>query len=159
MEQKLRHHRWGAGATAAQVLVAIALCGALWWVKRRGVDAVPDDDRTLWHAVLLMAVVVLNPRVLHYDMYLALFAAFVALALLLRLQGWTLAALVPAIFVPALIGVPGFHPWLVHQMYELCLVLAALVAGLWRLGKVTATTPRTRHAQSVVLPLSRGNSR
>jgi hypothetical protein len=129
LDEKL-HRPVGLDAYGVHALFAAVLLGALLWLRRRGADV---RDPNVWMGMLVMAVIVVNPRVLHYDAYLALFAAYVVLAVTLRLEGWKLIALLAAMYAPSLAVPHVIHAKLMYGSYELCLILIALAAGIWRL--------------------------
>jgi hypothetical protein len=85
--------------------------------------------------MVLMTIIVVDPRMLHYDAYLALFAAFTVLATTLELDGWKLIALVAVLFAPSLAVPHLLHTKLMYGAYELLILLAALGAGLWSLWR------------------------
>ena len=74
MEQKL-HHKTLLVAYGTHVMFAGVLVGLLFWLRRRGANALRLSGNsaaaeTLWLGLIVMACVMVNPRVLHYDMYL-----------------------------------------------------------------------------------------
>ena len=78
-----------------------------------------------------------NPRVLHYDIYLPLFAAFVLLATALRLRGWKIIGLLLALFLPSFILILLGHVQSVPETWQLLIVLTALVVGIRQLWRET----------------------
>ncbi len=139
LEHKL--HRSVEGSYIVHAMFALTLIGLLFLLKRRGAGtALPGEQscETIWLGVVLMSVLLISPRVLHYDMYLALFAASVTLVALFHLSGWKVVALVSAVYLPCLIVLPYVRPPLIPQTYSLVLVLAALGGGIWRLWRATS---------------------
>jgi hypothetical protein len=119
---------------AVQALFVIVLLGMLLWLRLRGADL---REPGIWLGLLLMAVILVNPRMLHYDAYLALFAAYVVLALTLDLEGVRLVALLWLLFAPSLIMPHLIRSGLMYRSYDLIVILIALVAGIWRLWQRT----------------------
>ena len=145
VEQRLHHNIVGITSYAVHAVFAAIVFAFLLALKYRGADKLYDretsrGDASLWMGLLLISIIVINPRVLHYDMYIALFAAFVVLAISWRLRGWQLVALVPVLYLPSLLVLPGVHPWIVHQLYQLFLVLLALGVGIKRLWRNTGSS-------------------
>jgi hypothetical protein len=160
IEQKL--HPSVHAAYAIHALFAVTFLAFLFWLKQRGAAsfAATSDttylraDQNIWHALLLMAVIVINPRVLHYDIYLALFAAFVVLALAIKLTGWKLVALATVMNLPSLIVLPHVQAWYLPQTYSLCLVLLAIAVGVRQLARETGLEPVAAPARTVESPLA-----
>ena len=80
-----------------------------------------------------MTVMIVNPRMLHYDAYLALIAAYFVLAVVLQLERWKLIALLVVLYVPCLLVPYVIHTKLMYGSYELLIILGAIAAGIWRL--------------------------
>jgi hypothetical protein len=138
VEQKVHHDQVGISSYAVHILFAVILLAFLFLLRRRGANALrianaTPDAAVLWLGLIVMGFVMVNPRVLHYDIYLALFAAFVVLATTLRLHGWKLLLLLLLLFLPGLLALPHSRPWLVPQTWQLLIVLTALAAGIRRL--------------------------
>jgi hypothetical protein len=134
-EQYRLHRPVSAFSYAVHALFAAVLFSLLLWLRRRGADA---REPSIWLGLLVMASIIMNPRVLHYDAYIAIFAAFVVLALALELDRWKLIALMAALFVPSLLVPYIIHSKLMYGTYEVLIVLAALSAGMWRLWSTSA---------------------
>jgi hypothetical protein len=133
LDEKL-HRPVGIEAYAVHALFVALLLGALLWLRHRRADLRAPD---IWMGLLLMTVIVANPRVLHYDVYLALFAAYVVLAVVLGLSGWKLILLLVGLYAPSLAVPYVLHTKLMYGSYELCIILVALAAGIGRLWRTS----------------------
>lgn len=131
----------GLGVYALHVLFVAVLLGILFWLRQRHADR---RNPSLWMGLLLIAVIVVNPRVLHYDAYIALFAAYGVLAITFELDRWKLIGLLLLLFAPSLAVPYILHSKLMYGSYELCILLGALTAGIWRLWP--ASTALTGYA-------------
>ncbi len=112
------------------LLYAIPVVWALWWFSRRLVQG--DLTIKQWAPVLLVGVIVLNPRIMEYD------AAPIALPMALILWRWCAegrssgraAVVFGALFVLAnALAVVAWKPT------ECVLLLSCFTLGCWRLGR------------------------
>ena len=129
LDEKL-HRPLGPEAYVAHALIAGVVLALLFWLRRRGADRL---EPSLWLGLLVMTVIIVNPRMLHYDAYLALIAAYFVLAVVLGLDRWKLIALLAVLYVPCLLVPYVIHTQLMYGSYELLIILVAVGAGIWRL--------------------------
>lgn len=104
---------------------------------------------TLWLGVLIIAVILANPRVLHYDMYIALFAAYAILAVSLRVDRWKLLALAIILHLPSLLVVMGLRSYSVQTAWELVVVLSAFAVGVRQLWRSSPSLPVVEKVQQL----------
>jgi hypothetical protein len=135
IESKLRH-TVGAPSYAVHLLFAAAIFGVLLWLRQRKFT---QPDNGLWMALILMAIILINPRVLHYDAYIALFAAFVALALVLETRH--LLILMTCLFLPSLAVSRLVHSPSLYGFYETLVILIAFTIGAWKLTRRSIPIP------------------
>lgn len=129
LDEKL-HRPLGIEAYAVHALVAGVVLILLFWLRYRGADV---REPGVWMGLLVMTVMIVNPRMLHYDAYLALIAAYFVLAVVLQLERWKLIALLVVLYVPCLLVPYVIHTKLMYGSYELLIILGAIAAGIWRL--------------------------
>ncbi len=132
LDEKL-HRPLGIEAYALHGLVAGVILAMLFVLRRRGADV---REPSLWMGLLVMTVIIVNPRMLHYDAYLALIAAYFVLAVVFRLDRWKLIALLVILYVPCLLVPHVIHTRLMYGSYELLIILFAIAAGIRRLFRV-----------------------
>ncbi len=141
-------HRLGAGWAAYAVAIGFALTvAAMLFVLRSRLErqnrlgrrssrgGLPTQvilaGNPIWMALVVMALVLVNPREMQYDVDVALFAAFWVWALVLRTQRLlllTLALFLPCVAVPLMV-----HNRHLHGIYETLLVLVTFGLGYTRL--------------------------
>jgi hypothetical protein len=137
--------RGGAGVAPyiASVLVAAGLMVLMFLLRRRMArlkgfsQARSLAENGNWLALIVVAIVLVNPRQMQYDVDIALLAGFVLWVYGLRTR--RLLALAAMLFLPSLVV-----PYLVlnphmHGLYEVLLVLAAFGLGYWRLWRDTGS--------------------
>jgi hypothetical protein len=129
LDEKL-HRPLGLEAYALHGLVAAVVLALLFWLRSRGADV---REPSVWMGLLVMTVMIVNPRMLHYDAYLALIAAYFVLAVVLAWDRWRLIALLFLLYVPCLVVPYVIHSKLMHGSYELLIILVAIAAGIRRL--------------------------
>ena len=112
-----------------QIVCMLVVIGAMFALRRR---LRFGDASTFWPALVLLATILCNPRILPYDSDIALLAAFALLVAALRTHRVLLVAAV--IFLPSVV-----IPWVTHQalsgLYETGMLLISFVAGygmMWR---------------------------
>ena len=136
-----RNRRPDVGITAYVVagLFALVLLGVMFWLKRRLERRCDLAANGAWLALVVLALVLVNPRQMQYDVDIALLAGFVLwiyglrtnrLLLLMSLQ------FLPSLVVPFLVLNPHLH-----GMYETLLCLSAFILGAWRLWTVSGAGP------------------
>ncbi len=119
---------------AVQILCAAAILYVLWRLRMR---AEPGDDR--WLALILVAIVLVNPRMFESDVATGLLAAY-----FLLLCNWR----IPATWVLAAISFSGF--FIRHgALGYLFLFTSAFIAGAWTLRKA----PERSEANLSAVPL------
>lgn len=136
LDEKL-HRPLGIEAYALHGLVAGVILALLFLLRRRGVDV---REPSLWMGLLVMTVIIVNPRMLHYDAYLALIAAYFVLAIVFGLDRWKLISLLVVLYVPCLLVPHVIHTRLMYGSYELAIILFAIAAGIWRLFRIDDRT-------------------
>ncbi len=138
VERKLLHHRVDFLPYLVQTVFIIGLFLALLVIRRR---ELAKGNEGVWLALLLVAIVLCNPRIQPYDSYIGLFAAFVLLVE--ALQTPRLILLLSAIFLPSMlfwyIRLRIHHPTNPWGTYETFLLLGAW--RLWRSNQLAAGTP------------------
>ena len=140
------HRHVGGDAYVAWACCAAAMLGGLFWLKSRRADAL---DTSTWLALLLMAVIIINPRMLAYDAYLGLFAAFYVFAIAMNIDRSKLIALMVVMFAPSLVVPYLLRTRSMHGSYELLLILIALAIGMRRLSKLRDSCVHAAGAVSV----------
>ena len=135
------HHkqRTGAGLAAYVVagVMALLVLGSMFLLKRRlarnarETGANDPDVNGQWLALVVTAIILVNPRVMQYDIDIALLAGFVLWVYVLRAR--RLLVLMTMLFLPSLV-VPYvvLNPHL-HGIYSSLLVVAGFGMGCWRL--------------------------
>jgi hypothetical protein len=133
----------GVAAYAVSVLLALTLTGLLFWTRSRLERAAgPLRDRAsnpIWLAMILIAIVLVNPRELQYDIDISVFAALILCAVALGIKRFpALAVLMILLFLPSqLTPYVVVNPRL-HGIYETLLSFAAFALGYWRLNRQVA---------------------
>jgi hypothetical protein len=131
------HHaqRIGAGIVAYVVgaIFAALLLTSMFLLRRRLDRCGTLTGNGVWLALVVAAIILVNPRGMQYDIDIALFAGFVLWVYGLQTQ--RLLALMIMLFLPSL-AVPliVLNPHL-HGMYETLLVLAAFALAFWRMWR------------------------
>ncbi len=133
LDEKL-HRPLGIEAYALHAVVAGVILAMLFLLRRRSAEV---REPSLWMGLLVMTVIIVNPRMLHYDAYLALIAAYFVLAVVFRLDRWKLIALLAVLYVPCLMVPHVIHSRLMYGSYELLIILFAIAMGIWRLFHVS----------------------
>jgi hypothetical protein len=135
------HHKQrsgaGLGAYAVAGVTIVVVLGLMFLLRRRMERNLPGNNSPNlgndghWLALVLIAIILINPRVMQYDIDVALFAGFVLLVYALRTR--RVLMLMTALFLPSLV-VPlvVLNPHL-HGIYETLLVMAAFGMGYRRL--------------------------
>ena len=142
----------GLSAYVTAIVLAATLTGLMFWMRHRleGAGATTPDlaSNAVWLGLILIAIVLVNPRQMQYDIDIAVFAALILCVIALRVQRLsTLLVLMvllslPPLAVPLLLHNPRFH-----GVYEVFLSYAAFLLGYWRLMRETAITPATSPGQ------------
>ena len=139
---RLDHHlhaKVGMLAYGLHATFVLLMLTALFLLKhRRGSEserAFPTNatTSTVWLGMLVIAVILANPRVLHYDMYIALIAAYGILAVHMQLDGWKLIGLAVVLQIPALVVLRIPAAYTLQTGWDLAVVLAALAIGIRQL--------------------------
>ena len=137
-----RYFERGVGTSPYIVsgILALTLVGLMFWLKlrlERAGDAHPDlASNGIWLAMIVTAIVLVNPRQMQYDIDISVFAAFVLFVYALRTKRLLVLMLVlflPSLVVPFFIGNPRLQ-----GIYEVFLSYAAFALGYWRLARETA---------------------
>ncbi|WP_263355907.1 hypothetical protein [Acidicapsa ligni] len=132
-----RHHAVGLWPYAVSALLALGITLGLLVLRRRLEDGSADGGllagNAVWVALVVMAVVLVNPREMQYDVDIALFAAFVVFVTALRVR-WPLLLMV-AWFLPSLVVPRVIHSPVLYGVYETLLVLGAFGVGYWWLWR------------------------
>jgi len=123
----------GAAAYIAGITFAALLLTSMFLLRRRLDRCGTLTGNGVWLALVLAAIILVNPREMQYDMDIALFAGFVLWVYGLRTR--RLLTLMILLFLPSL-AVPFvvLNPHL-HGMYETLLVLAAFSLAFWRMWR------------------------
>ena len=135
------HHKQRSGAGLAAYIVAgivALLVLALMFLLRRRLDRNSRETGSSevgangqWLALVIVSIVLINPREMQYDVDIALFAGFVLWVYALRTRRvlvLMIAAFLPSLIVPMVVLNPHLH-----GIYETLLVLAGFGMGYWRL--------------------------
>jgi hypothetical protein len=131
IELSLRH-TFGAPTYAIHLLFCAILFGTLLVLQKRGADQI---DSTLWMALMLISIILLNPRILHYDVYIGVFASIVALAVLLQTRH--LLLMLVLLFIPSLIFPRVMHHPLLYGLSETGLMVITFVLVAWKLWRMS----------------------
>jgi hypothetical protein len=136
------HYRQrGVGVAAYVVSSTLAvLVVVLMFLLRRRLEQVPQlrqdpASNGIWLALVVVTIVLVNPRVMVYDMDVALIAGFVLLVYALRTRRLLTLILVlplPSLAVPLVVLNPHLH-----GMYETILVWTTFGLAYWRLWRET----------------------
>ncbi len=150
------HHRQGTPLGALPYVgfvVMAALIGVMMLRLRRRLEIASDVERWgsltssgIWLALVVVTVVLANPREMQYDVDIALVAAFVLWVYGLktkRLLGLMVVLFLPSVVVPLVVLNPHMH-----GIYETLLVLAGFGLGYWRLWRDSGI-----HCDALVSPL------
>jgi hypothetical protein len=130
------HHVVGKGPYAVAGAMALAIVVGLFLLRRRLELRGTFEGNGVWVALVLMAVVLVNPREMQYDVDIALLGAFVVFVVALKVR-WPLAWMV-VWFLPCLVVPRVIHSPILYGVYETVLVLTAFGLGYWRLWRGTA---------------------
>jgi len=132
------HHRKGTPVGIAPYVVSVgltlAMLGMLLVLRRRLERAGETVARNgNWMALVVVMLILANPRQMQYDRDIALFAGFVLWVYATRTRN--VLALMVWLFLPSLV-VPlvVLNPHM-HGIYETLLVLAAFGVGYWRMWR------------------------
>lgn len=126
--ENAQHQAVGLTPYALQIVFVLVVMGAMFALRWRQGDAA----NRLWPALVLLATILCNPRILPYDADVALLAAFVVLVSALRTPRILLVAAV--IFLPSVIIPYALHTSM-PGLYETGVLLISFVAGysmLWQ---------------------------
>jgi hypothetical protein len=137
-----RYFERGVGVSPYIVsgILALTLVGLMFWLRLR-LERTGNKFQSLaangiWLAMILTAIVLVNPRQMQYDIDISVFAAFVLFVYALRTKRLVVLIVVlflPSLLVPFFISNPRFH-----GIYEVFLSYAAFALGYWRLTRETA---------------------
>lgn len=111
-----------------QIGFVLALISLMFVLRRKRQH---DQPNSLWIALVLLATILCNPRILQYDSVIGLLAGVVLLVSALRIRHVLLTAAV--IFVPSVILVYLFRLGS-SDLYETFVLLICFGAGYWRLS-------------------------
>ncbi len=131
--QTMLHHPIGALPWVLQIVFMLGLVAAMFALRRR---FNPGNASALWIALVLLATILCNPRILAYDSDIGLLAGFVLLVA--ALPRYPVLYLAAAIFLPSVALQYLLHssPYVgLVPLYETFTLLISLVAGyllLWR---------------------------
>jgi hypothetical protein len=143
-----RYYERGVGLSAyvTAIILAVTMAGLMFWMRyrlERADSAIQDlASNAVWLGLILIAIVLVNPRQMQYDIDISVFAALILCVVALKIQRLStllvLAALLflPSLAVPLVMKNPHFH-----GVYEVFLSYAGFVLGYWRLMRDTAITP------------------
>jgi hypothetical protein len=131
LERKFVHRVVDWPPLLAQAVFIVGILTALYLLRRR----ISLSHNGVWLALLLVAIVLCNPRIQRYDSCIGLLAAFVLLVEAFETQRFFL--LLSVLFLPSVLSYTGyrfFHagPW---GSYETLVLLAGFGAGYWRLWR------------------------
>ena len=127
----------GMAADAVSGLLAALLVSLMLLLRRRLLRAGRRTEdlasNGVWLALVVLTAVAVNPRLMQYDMDIALFAGFVLWVYGLQTQ--RLLLLMTMLFLPTLV-VPlvVLNPHM-HGLYETVLVLGAFALAYWRMWR------------------------
>jgi Glycosyltransferase family 87 len=134
------HHRTGTPvglhAYIGSVVLALGMLLLMFALRRRleRVQGVPElATNGIWLALVVVMIIVANPREMQYDVDIALFAAFVLWVYALRTKRvliLMLALFLPSLAVPYVVLNPHMH-----GIYETLVVLVGFGLGFWRLWR------------------------
>jgi len=140
-----RYFERGVGLSAYLTAAALAatLTGLMFWMRSRmeraGETTQDLASSPVWLALILIAIVLVNPRQMQYDIDISVFAAIIlcVISLKARKLSTVLVLLVllslPPLAIPLLVNNPRFY-----GIYEVFLSYAAFALGYWRLIRDTA---------------------
>jgi hypothetical protein len=131
-----------AGAYVAAAATAVGLVGLMMLLRRR-LDRFEQRDpglgrNSIWLALVVVTIILVNPREMHYDTDIALFAAYLLWVYGLRtrrLLVLMVALFVPSLFVPLLVKAPHLY-----GMYSTFEILVAFGLAYWRLWREAGST-------------------
>ena len=166
---RLEHHVHGvvgAFALGVHAVVVLLMIAVLLLLQRRHhfqpgplFTGEASPVASLWLGLLIITVILANPRILHYDIYIPLFAAFAIIALACGLNRWKLVALAVALHLPSFLVILGVRSWALQQAWQLGVVLCAFAVGAWTLWRSapspTSAEPRVvadRSREEAALP-------
>ncbi len=130
--ESARHHAVGLMPYVLQVIFILVVIGAMFALRRR---LGTGEEQSLWPALVVLATILCNPRILPYDSDVALLAGFVLLVSALRTRRALLVAAV--IFLPS-VAIPYVTHQALSGLYETVVLLISFAAGygmLWRQGE------------------------
>jgi hypothetical protein len=130
----------GVAAYAVSVLLALTLTGLLFWTRlrlERAGNALSDlASNAIWLAMILIGIVLVNPRELQYDIDISVFAALILCAVALRIKRLpALTLLIIVLFLPSQLTPHVVVNPRLHGIYETLLSFAAFALGYWRLNR------------------------
>ena len=118
----------------------------MFWMRIRleRVGSAREDlaSNAVWLALILIAIVLVNPRQMQYDIDISVFAALILCVITFKVQRLlSLFVLMVLLSLPSL-AVPLWmtNPRL-YGIYEVFLSYAAFALGFWRLMGDTTATP------------------
>jgi hypothetical protein len=136
----LPHHGKGVGVVPYAIsgllsMTLLVLMFALRWKLDRSGQSAEWQSQTqdgrwgVWLALVLMTVILVNPRQMQYDVDIALFAAFVVWVAVLRTKRPLL--LMVALFLPSVVARKVIAIPAMYGMYETLLLLVTFALGYW----------------------------
>jgi hypothetical protein len=140
----MAHHKYwergGTGVASYIVAAAVALLvvALMFYLRQRLARAQDLAANGAWLGLTVIAVILVNPRQMQYDMDVAVFAAFVLLVFAFRVRrvtallGLMVLLFLPSLIIPVLVSNPRLH-----GVYETFLTFAAFALGYWRLTRET----------------------
>lgn len=147
------HHKQRVGAGIAAYVIAgsfaVVLLAAMFRMRqrRRAISLLAGNKLSsrelsgngVWLAMILVSMILINPRILQYDMDIALLASFVLWVYgfrVKRLLVLAVALFLPSLLVPYLILNPHLH-----GAYETGVVLVGLIRAYIRMDQETGISP------------------
>jgi hypothetical protein len=139
----------GVGPYVVSVLIAALTLGMMVLLRRRldrievlgrrrGQDGEDPLSSGIWLALVVMTIILTNPRQMQYDADIALFAGFVLWVYVLRrflLGPGRLLGLIALLFLPSLaVPLAVLNPHL-HGVYETVLLWQVFWLGFWKLWR------------------------
>lgn len=136
----------GLAAYITAAVLAAILTGLMFWMRIRleRAGSAKEDlvSNAVWLALILIAIVLVNPRQMQYDIDISVFAALILCVITFKVQRLlSLFVLMVLLSLPSL-AVPLWmtNPRL-YGIYEVFLSYAAFILGFWRLMCDTTATP------------------
>jgi hypothetical protein len=137
------HHRQRSGvgiAPYAVFLLMAAVVVILMFILRRRLECAEDlSSNGTWLALVVTAVILVNPRNMQYDVDIALFATYVLWIYALRTRHlllWMVLLFAPSLAVPKIVLNPHMQ-----GIYSTCLVMAVFALAYWRLWQEAGSEP------------------